>query len=223
MTEEHRSSALPGCAQQVLIDLGTGRLRPKWGSVCSWKRVKRCEYAANRRRKSALCVKSVRIEPYVELGAASRLFLLANTSLWKWSEGPSSQRRCVRWKKEGGGGSSAGSRTTNATISSVLTHWNDRRLGSTTENTSDRFTVSNSATLPPPLSQTTPTRWLNYDWHARRAMNERVRRFGGKSRFWLDETSGMRRDNKTNLVPSVCGQKKTRCHLHTKQRWRWSR
>lgn len=86
MTEEHRS-ALPGCAQQVLIDLGTGRLQPKWGSVCR-KRVKRREYATNRRWRSALCVKSVRTEPYVELGAASRLFLLGNTSLWKWSEGP---------------------------------------------------------------------------------------------------------------------------------------
>lgn len=71
MTEHHRSNALPGCAQQVLVDLGTGRLRPKWGSVCSWKRVKRRESATDRRWKKALCVKSVRIEPYVELGAPS--------------------------------------------------------------------------------------------------------------------------------------------------------
>lgn len=35
MPEKHGGSALPGCAQQVLIDLGTDRLRPKGGSVCS--------------------------------------------------------------------------------------------------------------------------------------------------------------------------------------------
>ena len=132
----------------------------------------RRKYATNRRWKSALGVKSVRIEHYVELGAASRLFLFGTTSLWKVESQLPTPLRLVR--KEGGSGSSARSRTTNATISSALTHWNDRRLRSTTENTSDRVTVSNSAPLPPPLCRS-PAHTLTKLWLTCNARNERAR------------------------------------------------
>lgn len=63
-----------------------------------------------------------------------------------------SSRRPLRpVERGGGGGASAGTRATNARTGSGLTHENGRRLGSATESTSDRLTVSNSPPIPPPL------------------------------------------------------------------------
>lgn len=129
----------------------------------------------------------------------------------------SSQRRCVRWRKK--------------VVADPLRAHGPRtqqsawflRTGTTGDlGRQQRTQVTDSLFLTlhhflRPFYKAPPTRWPNYDWRAKCAMNERVRRFGGKSRSWLDDTSGMRRDNKTNLVPSLCRQKKTWCHLHIRQ------
>lgn len=134
----------------------------------------------------------------------------------KVEQSASSQCRCVRWRKK-------------VVADPLRAHgsWTQQsarflRTGTTRDlGRQQRTQVTDSLFLTlhhflRPFYKAPPTCWLNYDWRARRAMNERSNRFRGISRSWLDETSGMRRDSKTDLVPSVCRQKKTRCYLHTK-------
>lgn len=123
----------------------------------------------------------------------------------------SSHRPLGPRKREGGGGASAGSRTTHARTGSVLTHQNDGRLGSATESTSDRFTVSNSPPIPPPLLPC-PAHTLAKLWLTGEARNERA-----SWKIWrkLRVLIGWDVWDEAGQWNKLSRQKKTRCHLHT--------